>query len=764
MKRGFIICAAILLCLALLCPSCGAESEAAASAPTSTPSATQANAPAPTLSPAPIPSSSPAPTAAQETSLIDYVFSSDPELAGEPLRVRPGTPETQHVKIFKYSDNIVLRGIFGRSGYFFKIPDYWDTRYALAQIEYTVSPLIQDTPASLTFFINNRPIFSCAVDYENGASQIVYVSIPVEMLKAGYNEFTITGFVRLYDEDGCLDDFSGANWISISEASFIEAGYDLIDFGSKLSYYPYPLISSMDNTGADLTVYVPKQALEEELRAAFLLRADLGDETGEEDRIGFKTLPASLPAQGNAMIVAQADRLPEEARKAMPADIDLSRDGAFVYLYGKNGAYVMVVTASRAEYLTEAAYMLLDADRVTQEKYDWAFIPSGASSIVLANRSQSALIENGETIKSITNQDGISFVGPFHQVSNIYLPFSGGFVLGEGGKIELKMRYSDNLDFDRSLVTVYWGETPVASKKLDRDKATLDTFSFMMPSDVVGTHASTITIAFDLEIKELYCTKRADEVPWAYVSGESTLYFPAGNASVYDLSLRPYPFQRLGLFNNLALVVPDEMDDVEYAVFGRIAALMGTDVSPYGSVNVWYASRFPKENQNAHVIAIGTWKDNAFLRSINDKLSFPFTEDGSRFASSSQLLLSERYAAEICVLQYIRSPYQEGRAVLAVCAPDTQALAQLDRYAFKQENTWALAGDAFLIDRDLETKSFRFLKEDTLEKATLRDRLEKNRDAVILTLISTSVMFLILVAVIVILLRYRRNRREEEKK
>ena len=696
--------------------------------------------------------------------MLDYVLSSDPQQAGAPLRVRPNTPETQYVKIFKYSENIVLRGIFGRSGFFFKIQDYWDTRYALAQIEFNVSPMIQGVPASLTFFINDHPIYSCAVDYENGASQIVYVSIPVEFLKAGYNEFALTGYVRLYDEEGCLDDFSGANWISISEASFIEAGYDLLDFGNKLSYYPYPLISSMDDTGADLTVYVPEQALEEELRAAFLLRADLGNETGAEDRIGFKPLPGSLPDQGNALIIAQADRLPEQARKSMPAGIDLSLEGAFVYLYGQQDAYVMVVTAARAEDLTEAAFMLMDSDRVTQEKYDWTFVPAGAASIVIANHSLSALIENGETLKGITNQNGINFIGPFHQVSIVYLPFSGGFVLGEGGKVELKMRYSDNLDFDRSMVTVYWGDTPVASKKLDRDKATLDTFSFMMPSDVVGTHASSIKIAFDLEIKELFCTKRADEMPWAYVSGESTLYFPAGNASVYDLAMRPYPFQRLGLFNSLAVVVPDEMDEAEYAVFGRIAALMGADVSPYGTMNVWYASRFPKESQNVNVIVLGTWQDNAFLRTINDQLSFPFAEEGARFASNSQLLLSERYAAEICVLQYLRSPYQEGRAILAVCAPDTRVLSQLDRFAAVQENTWALAGDAFLIDRDLETKSFRILKEEPIEKATLRDRLEKNRDAILFTIISTSVMFLMLVAVILILVRYRRNRREEEKK
>ena len=75
-----------------------------------------------------------------------------------------------------------------------------------------------------------------------------------------------------------------------------------------------------------------------------------------------------------------------------------------------------------------------------------------------------------------------------------------------------------------------------------------------------------------------------------------------------------------------------------------------------------------------------------------------------------------------------------------------------------------MAGDAFLIDRDLETKSFRFLKDEPVEKATLRERLEVHRDAVLFTLVSTSAMLMILIAVVLILLRYRRNRREEEKK
>ena len=696
------------------------------------------------------------------TSMIDYVFASDPALAGQPLRTRPATPDAAHQMIFKYSQNIVLRGIFEKSGYFFKIPKYWDTRYCLAQIEYTVSPLIENVPASLTFFINDRPIYSCRVDYLNGASQIVFVEIPIEYLKEGYNEFAITGYVRLYDDDGCLDDFSGANWVCISENSRIEAGYDLIDFGNKLSFYPYPLISTMDQNGANLTVYVPNDALEDELQAAFMLRADLGNETVDEDRIGFKTL--SYLAGGNRLIVARMDRLPQEALTYMPAGNMASGSGALAYEYGSDGAYTLVVTARDEKDLFEAAAMLMDDDRVTQEKDSWAFVPSGTASAMVNNRALNALIGNGETLKGITNQDGINFVGPFHQESSIYLPFSGGFVLGEGGKVELIMRYSENLDFDRSMVTVYWGSTPVASKKLSLEKATLDVLSFMMPSDVVGTHATSIKVAFDLEIKELYCTKRADEMPWAYVSGNSTFYLPEGVSSTYDLALRPYPFQQLGLFKNLAVVVPDTMTDTEYALFGRVAALMGANVSPYGSLRVWRASGYPRATENVHVITLGTWRDNSFIRELNSRLSFKYSDDGNRFVSNDQLLLSERYAAQIGILQLIRSPYQEGRAILVVSGADDQALDLIDRFGTVQANTWTFAGDAFIIDRDLETKHFTFLEEQPVEPATLRERFEAHQDAIIFTLISTSVMLILLIAVLVILIRFRRNRREEAKK
>ncbi len=656
----------------------------------------------------------------------------------------------------------MLKGIFEKNGYFFQIPKYWDTQYVLAQIEYTVSPLIEDVPASLTFFINDMPIYSCGVQYHNGVSQIVYVLIPVSEINEGYNEFAISGFVRLYDDNDCLDDFSGANWIAISRNSFIEAGYELKNV-MGLCDYPYPLISTMDETGSRLTVYVPEEALPGELTAAFMMRADLGNEISGEDQIEFRSLKQMDENPDNAVIIARKDRLPEPALERYPAVPDAS-GGCLVYEYEEGGRYVLVITGENDADLKEGAAMLMDPDRVTQEKGREAFVPSGSTRTVTVNRALSELISNGTTLKGITNQEGIDFVGPFHQEAIVYLPLSGGFVLGEGGKMDLLMRYSDNLDFDRSMVTVYWGDIPVASRKLEKEKAGNDTFTFLMPSDVVGTHAGSIKIAFDLEIEELYCTKRADQMPWAYVSGQSTLHLPAGGSSMYDLSLRPFPFQELGMFNHLAVVVPAAMTDAELSLFGRLAALFGVDASPYGELRVWQDADYPAETENANVITLGTWKDNSLIRRLNDQLSFRFNADGTRLENNRQLTMNEHFSRTVGVMQMIRSPWQEERVILAVTGCNDEALARTEQFGAIQENTWKLTGDVFLVDENLETKSFRFMEKAAGKKPTLSEMIAENRDAVLFTLISTGAMLLILIAVILVLIRYRRNRRKEARK
>lgn len=699
------------------------------------------------------------------------LLSTDPSAASDPSTEAPAVPDADYRKIYEYNSNVLFSGIFKKNTYSFKIENYWDTVYAYAQIQYTISPLIEDVPASLTFYVNDEPVASFKLEYADGGIKTAYVRIPVEKLKEGFNNFSISGYVRLYDEDGCLDDFSGANWVSVSQDSMIIVGYNVTDTANLLQYYPFPFVSSIDEQGDDCGIYVPEDADDDEMKAGLLIRAGLGDETSGSDDVKFGSLnDISSDSRTNKVIIAAKTKLPADARDSLPSDAKTDA-GAYVFEYSEDGGTTLVITADNSEDLFEGAAMLMDDSRLIQEKGLPAFVASGAADKVIESSTLSDLTVKETSIKDITSQNGLEFIGPFRQEQEIYLKSTNGFILGQGGKVTLNYRYSDNLDFDRSLLTVYWGTTPVASKKLTREGAAGDSVSFTMPEDVVGTSASSVKIAFDLEIKDLYCTKREDQMPWAYVSGNSTLFLPVGNGTNYTLDLRPYPLERMGLYNALTVVVPDEMTSTVYDLLGRSIALYGSSIEPYGDLRVLHASEassvLTKENgvdSDRNLLVIGTPADNAFLTGLNDSLSFQFNDAGDAFVSNTQLLLSDTYAENIGVVQLIRSPYAENKAVLAVCAPNDTSASTMLSWLRSEKNCWKLTGDAFVIDGTDESQGFTFLETEKTAGMSLSDRISNNKPAIMLTLVSTIAMMILLLAVILLLTRYHHNKKRDEKR
>ena len=686
---------------------------------------------------------------------LSEIMNSNPEDADEPEYEKPDK-SAKYEKDFEYSDDVVLSGIFETNTYYFKIPDYWKTQYVYAQIETELSQLIQDVPASLTFMVNDVPVTSFKMDYQNGKNQILYVEIPTEMFKKGYNTFDITGYVRIYDEEGCIDDFSGANWISISKNSYIRAGYDLEDHKQKISAYPYPFMSTIDESGKDTYIAVSDQCAESEMKAALLLRADLGNETNLKDDISL-VRASDLPTDDKKVIlVSLLDNLDETYRSLVEketSDRNLKEE-AMIKFIEEDSSEILLITSENEDCLAEAAIMLLDESRVSQEKDSVAFVKAGSAQKVIESSQSSDMIAGRYTLDALMDS-GLSFVGPFHQKGDIYLPFSGGYVLADSGKMVLKFRYSKNLDFRRSMITVYWGDIPVASKKLTLENADGDELTFTMPQDVVGTYAGKISIAFDLELPELFCTPRMDEMPWAYVTEESVFYLPVGAGSNYNLAQRPYPFEISSEFNHLLVVIPDEISSEELNTLGELIALYGENISPYGELNVKKAGNFKKEeDKDNHIITIGNYTDNSFIRELNDQLYFAYNDTGDAFSSNDQLVLSENYAKNIATLQLLYSPYTEKRAILVAAALDDRTTGFLREFISDDENAWDLEKDTVLIDSDLEVKTYESAQERKEEKQPiLKNMMEENKEAAVFTVVSTAIMLLLLLTAILIFIR-----------
>ncbi len=697
--------------------------------------------------------------------IISHVLDSNPEDAGEPNTIKPTVPNTSYTKDFNFTQT-TLQGIFTNSELYFEIPKYWDTKYVYAEIQYDVSQLIQSVASSLTFSINNVPIDSCRIAYKSGETQVAYIEIPMELIKDNdYNVFTISAYARLYDEDGCIDDFSGANWLEISDASYIRCGYEVEDHNHMISYYPYPFISTMNEYGENLSIAVSDQATNGEVAAAMNIMANLSTGTTDENAIQFcllSDLKATKPE--NSVIVSNYTNLSAEYQSWIKDPAVLDKNGVVIFGDDANGNPVLLITSNDDACLLEAAYMLMDDDRVDQEKASVATVPKGSADIAIHSTSLSQMVAGNYTVGDIVG-NGLSFVGPFHNEQLIYLPFSEDYFLSDAGKVTLKFRYSDNLDFNRSLVTVYWGDIPVASKKLTKEKATGDELIFTMPSDVVGTTAGAIKISFDLEIQDLICTPRQEQMPWAYVSEESILYLPASTGIVLTFDLKPSPFRTDGKFNDLMLVLSDHPTTEELNLYAQIIGMYGEGVDPYGTFYVKRASEFSESDSDYNIITTGTYQNNGLLRNLNNYLYFAYESNGKRFASNEKLILSDSYAGDIAILQLLESPYASNRGVLAVTGIDEDTLSTVTEFMRDAKTRRSLSKDCVLIDQEFETKAYQFIS--TLmdnQEPTLADGIMSNKQSLIFTVVATSVMLMLLIAVVLVLIRirmYHRNRDDE---
>lgn len=686
--------------------------------------------------------------------VLSTVTATNPEDAAAPV-TEPGVHNAPYFKDFSYGQNILFSGIFKTNHFYFQVPTYWDVQYAYAQIEVELSQLIQDVPASLTFMVNEDPVATYRMDYRTGSTQVFYVEIPLEALRDGYNSFDITGYVRLYDDEGCIDDFSGANWISVRSTSFVQVGYGAKDPACRISAYPYPFISSLDEDGSETEVLVSDQCDPQELAAALLLRADLGSETQLEDHITLARQSDSTGKAKHRLVVGLRQNLSETYRSMaeVVAAGESLETKAMVFFMKEGSMDTLLITSDSGDALMEAAMMLLDESRVSQETSDLAFVREHAADTIRAQNNTG--LDAGRMSLSALLDSGLSFVGPFHQTGDIYLPFSGGYVLAESGMVDLKFRYSENLDFNRSMITVYWGDVPVCSKRLTRENAGGDTLSFTMPQDVVGSYAGKISIAFDLEIPDLFCTPRMDEMPWAYVTGDSTFYLPVGAGGSYSLDQRPYPFEVSNRFNELNVVIPEHITAAELNTLGRVITLYGEQPSPYGSLTVSLASTLTeKEDKSGNLIVLGTYRDNHLIQELNPHLGFRFSDDGSRFLSNDSMVLSDGYAASVSSLQLFPSPYAEDRAVLVVGTLDDDGMENLHDFLCDSENVWKLEKDTVLVDAEQQVRAFELAeKRSSVATPILKRMMETNREAAVFTLVATGVMALLLLAVILILIR-----------
>lgn len=628
-------------------------------------------------------------------------------------RVSAAPPANTEHKNFTLGNDVTFKGVFSSHSLYFNIEKYSQVKSIQANIYFNISQLVDETKhASITFSINGEPFFSSYISYnESQQMQYLKASIPLKSIKSGINEFRIASYCRISYKP-CIDDVNMGNWLNLYGNSNLSMKFVNRQSSNNISEFPYPFIKNSSNNDYTTVIAVPDNYTEQELSAALLLETYFGKQNSTENYNGTIVKYSSIPKNKNIIYIGSAKKLPEEIKSIFPrSEIQNYSNYSVIKKvsspFNKNNK-LMTIISENGDMLKKAARLLANKSIVDQLDTDTFKVDS---SIKVEQ-------DSAEPISKLTLKDlelnEIILKGPFRQSSSIQYSLPKNRLPSSGCKIKLIMRYSQNVDFNRSLVTVYVNGTPIGSKKLSSARCNDDHLELSVPNDVKRSNSLNIEIAFDLEIPDSFCQLRQEEMPWAIVTNDSYIYIPNNENKFYSFDTYPQPFVSNNKFNDTALVVPENLSENEVEALSRLFLYMGKDIDyNTGNIEVVTDKNFSGKYHGMNLIVYGTPGNNQVIKNMNSNLWFKFNKNYTSFSGNEKLYLTEPYASNAAAFQFDISPYDSRKSVLILTSPKKDLLLKSLVFLSSSKQFLKLSGDSILIDSFGNIKTFQFKKENT---------------------------------------------------
>lgn len=660
-------------------------------------------------------------------------------------------------KQFNLGSEVAFRGVFSSYSWFLNIDKWWTLDKVEGNIFYNVTQLIDDKKeATLTVSINDIPFYSKRIIYKPEDQNITF-DIPKNLIREGGNQVKIEGYCRVSDKP-CNDDNNYGNWVTLSSKSNMIAKFTDKEPNNYISQFPYPFYKVNESNNPNGTIVISNEFSDGELAAALMLSSYFGKINNYGDYKGSLIKYSDIGDNiKNIIYIGRSKNIPDNIR-AVFKELDgqdynnnavIKMGGSPYNKPGENNK-IMAILSDNDELLTKGINFLMNKDLVDQ----------GSSDTVIINKDLKTEILSGEESGNITfkelGSNEIKLEGPFRRSARVGYLLPRNKVLTQGSKIKIYTRYSDNLDFTKSLVTIYVNGTPIGSKKLQKEKANGDELELLIPMDVSKSTYVEVTIAFDLELEGTYCEFRQEEMPWALITGDSYLFTPNNDVDLYMFDTYPNPFIYNRRFNEAELVIPEKLSSIDLTALGLTFSNMGKDVKyTDGTLQVVKGSNFKEADKTKNLIIYGTPINNSLVKNINDNLWFKYDSEFKGFLSNEKLSLINPYASNIAVYQFDVSPFNKDRAMLVITSPREDILRKSLVYLYSDKENAKISGDSIVVDDLGNVKNFRFKKDIKKPVVTKVEKLDTKAKGLI-AVIGLFIVFLITAGV----LYYRKNRSE----
>ena len=635
---------------------------------------------------------------------------------------------------------------------FFHVGD-WDVHEADLTLVFSSTPLVQQDVSDFTISLNGRRFYSQRIPYTDGEIHQIQIKLPAEEIKEGANSIRLEAYIRTNDSDYCVDDISTASWMNVLTDSSVALSYSPKAKCENIAdcFTQFTSVDALENQQS--TVFIPTSPAADELTVAALALTGLSQnsvldyqnieltELSDEAMLAEKKYSIYI-AKYSSLVPSILGQLTSEQKQA-------AAEGAVIVLLSlQENNHILVVTGEDTNAFNNAGRLLANQPFMQQTKATWRKITADENTLMSHN-------EIADVLK--LSDTGSYLNGPFRQTAGFFIDGYANRFLAANSKVDLFFRYSENLDFNRSLVTVYIDDIPVGSKKLSKEGANGDSASFLLPSNLNVSGNFVLKVAFDLEIPDMVCTVRQEEMPWAYVSESSTIEIHMENAPDLLFDYYPGPFVEDGRINNTVVIMPYEPSEADLDVLRSLTLGFGKYLKDNtGSLRIALSTDMG-DLSNSNIISVGRFEDNPIAKELNDQIFFQFSPGGTTIMSNEKIKIEPNYGSTLGTIQLLNSPYSSGkRSLLILSGVRDQGMLNVVNYLGTEEEVWKIFGDGCIAD-DENISCYRFKKDEPKEN-NLQQTLGRQKDLIKLGLVGGGVIFLLIVSIILTLIKNGKRR------
>lgn len=635
--------------------------------------------------------------------------------------------------------------------YFIKM-GYWDVKKLTINFNFQISQLANTETSDITLSLNGTKFYSFRPENRTGL-QTKTVEVPLKLLQ-GQNQLKISGqILNKTDQQNYQVQQTPANWLTIYQDANANFEYQLQEPTNAINSFNAHFSGTDTISTENSAIVLPKQATNAELTAGMYASAGESRTIAAGDSLLPLTTPKSAAAKNaeyQLVIGTYAHLAPEFQKQLNKTRLNKN---AVIQTYSHDNHHYLIVSSLKNKLLQKASRFIANQELMQQTSASTKYINENTQTFT-------SELSTGSSTQLTTQDDYLT--GAKHQSRTYFVSLPVDRTNADGSEIRVHFRYAKNLDFKRSLATVYVNDTPLGSKRLSAAKADHDELTVKLPKGQALGHSFTVRVAFDLETSQQNGADNA-QTPWALVLANSQAEIHSRPVDSLLLSNYPYLFLKDSTFNQIAVVRPEKLTAYDYQTLTNIFNLIGNYAQSNGGQIKFYSHQ-PSQSvlKNSNVIAFGTPQQNKLIKKLNSKLYFQFDKQQHGFLSNEKMSIEKQYGQNIGTVQLLRSPYNNQAGLLVVTAAKARDVYLASTQINAQKNISQYQGDTIVVDQDNNHYGYRFKKHQSLnKKAAFKTTVQKNSK---LLLYLGSAIVAIIIILGALLLTLRKNGLLERKK